>query len=114
MRGSLPDPLKKAFPGLLLPVNLVNQALRMPSFHKETRTRACIFCEIVAGRAPASLVGENSLSIAVLDTGPLREGHTPVIRISSASACRASYRDRRPRPNLMVGGARQKAIPNRP
>ena len=34
---------------------------------------------IVAGRAPVSLVAENSLSIAFLDTGPLREGHTLVI-----------------------------------
>src|SRR5580658_7302246 len=51
----------------------------MPSFHKELRTRPCIFCEIVAGRAPASLVAENTLSLAFLTTGPLRDGHTLVI-----------------------------------
>src|SRR5271169_1510700 len=51
----------------------------MPSFQKEARTEACIFCEIVALRAPASLVGENDLSIAFLTVGPLREGHTLVI-----------------------------------
>ena len=51
----------------------------MPSFQKEARTGPCIFCEIVAGRAPVSLVAENSLSIAFLTTGPLREGHTLVI-----------------------------------
>jgi histidine triad (HIT) family protein len=51
----------------------------MPSFQKEARTAACIFCEIVAQRAPASIVGENDLSIAFLTVGPLREGHTLVI-----------------------------------
>jgi histidine triad (HIT) family protein len=51
----------------------------MPSVHKETRTRPCIFCEIVAGRAPVSLVAEDTLSLAFLTTGPLRDGHTLVI-----------------------------------
>jgi histidine triad (HIT) family protein len=51
----------------------------MPSFQKESRSRTCIFCEIVAGRAPASLLAENSLSIAFLTIGPIREGHTLVI-----------------------------------
>jgi histidine triad (HIT) family protein len=51
----------------------------MPSVHKETRNRPCIFCEIVAGRAPVSLVAENTLSLAFLTTGPLRDGHTLVI-----------------------------------
>ena len=51
----------------------------MPSFKKETRTGTCIFCEIVAGRAFASRVAENSLSIAFLTIGPLREGHSLVI-----------------------------------
>ena len=51
----------------------------MPSFQKEARAGTCIFCEIVAGRARASRVAENSMSIAFLDTGPLREGHSLVI-----------------------------------
>ena len=51
----------------------------MPSVHKETRTRPCIFCKFVAGRAPVSLVAENTLSLAFLTTGPLRDGHTLVI-----------------------------------
>ena len=51
----------------------------MPSFQKEARTGRCIFCEIVAGRAPVSRVAENSLSIAFLTIGPLREGHSLVI-----------------------------------
>jgi histidine triad (HIT) family protein len=51
----------------------------MPSFQKEARTGRCIFCEIVAGRTRASRVAENSLSLAFLDTGPLREGHSLVI-----------------------------------
>ena len=51
----------------------------MPSFQKEARTGTCIFCEIVSGRTRASRVAENSLSLAFLDTGPLREGHSLVI-----------------------------------
>lgn len=51
----------------------------MPSFQKEARAGTCIFCEIVAGRALASRVAENSLSIAFLTIGPLREGHSLVI-----------------------------------
>ncbi len=51
----------------------------MPSFQNEVRTGTCIFCEIVAGRALASRVAENSLSIAFLTSGPLREGHSLVI-----------------------------------
>lgn len=51
----------------------------MPSFQKEARTAPCIFCEIVAGRAPAARIAENSLSIAFLTIGPLREGHSLVI-----------------------------------
>jgi histidine triad (HIT) family protein len=51
----------------------------MPSFQKKAKTEACIFCEIVDKRAPASLVGENELSIAFLTVGPLRDGHTLVV-----------------------------------
>jgi histidine triad (HIT) family protein len=51
----------------------------VPSIQKAPRTAPCIFCEIVAGRVPASLIAENALSIAFLTIGPLREGHTLVI-----------------------------------
>lgn len=42
-------------------------------------TAACIFCEIVAGRAPAHVVDENELSMAILDINPFAEGHCLVI-----------------------------------
>lgn len=42
-------------------------------------TSPCIFCEIVAGRAPASVVGENSAALAFLTIEPLRDGHALVI-----------------------------------
>jgi histidine triad (HIT) family protein len=39
----------------------------------------CVFCEIVAGRAPAHVVGEDELSLALLDINPFTEGHCLVI-----------------------------------
>jgi histidine triad (HIT) family protein len=39
----------------------------------------CIFCEIVAGRAPAERVGERPEALAFLTIGPLREGHALVV-----------------------------------
>ncbi len=39
----------------------------------------CIFCEIVAGRAPAHIVAEDELSLCLLDINPLTEGHCLVV-----------------------------------
>ena len=39
----------------------------------------CIFCEIVAGRAPSSVVYEDELVIAFMDIAPVNPGHTLVI-----------------------------------
>jgi histidine triad (HIT) family protein len=39
----------------------------------------CIFCEIVAGRAPAHVVLEDELSLCLLDINPFTEGHCLVI-----------------------------------
>jgi histidine triad (HIT) family protein len=39
----------------------------------------CVFCEIVAGTSPASLVVQNDLALALLTIGPIRPGHTLVI-----------------------------------
>lgn len=39
----------------------------------------CIFCEIVAGRAPAHRVGENQRALAILDIHPFSAGHTLVL-----------------------------------
>jgi histidine triad (HIT) family protein len=40
---------------------------------------ACIFCAIVAGRAPAHRVLEDELCVAFLDARPLFPGHTLVV-----------------------------------
>jgi len=40
---------------------------------------ACVFCQIVAGRAPADRVGENERALAILDIHPFAAGHTLVI-----------------------------------
>lgn len=42
-------------------------------------TTGCVFCDIVAGRAAADIVGENELSLALVDINPLAEGHCLVI-----------------------------------
>ena len=39
----------------------------------------CAFCEIVAGHAPAHVVDEDELSLALLDIQPFAEGHCLVI-----------------------------------
>ena len=47
--------------------------------------RPCTFCEIVAGRAPASLVYRDDLVCAFLDIQPANPGHLLVIPIEHAS-----------------------------
>ncbi len=39
----------------------------------------CVFCEIVAGRAPAHRVGENDRALAILDIFPYARGHSLVL-----------------------------------
>jgi len=39
----------------------------------------CVFCEIVAGRAPAHRVGENERALAILDISPYAPGHALVL-----------------------------------
>lgn len=40
---------------------------------------ACVFCEIVAGRSPASVVYEDDLSLAIMTIGPVNPGHLLVL-----------------------------------
>ena len=42
-------------------------------------TNDCVFCAIVEGRAPAHVIHEDALSMAVLDINPLSRGHCLVI-----------------------------------
>ena len=39
----------------------------------------CIFCEIIAGRAPASIIHEDEHALVILDLFPVRTGHALVI-----------------------------------
>lgn len=39
----------------------------------------CVFCEIAAGRAPAYIVHQNDLSLAILDIHPYTKGHCLVV-----------------------------------
>jgi histidine triad (HIT) family protein len=39
----------------------------------------CVFCEIVAGRSPASFVQEGDEAVAFMDIGGVNEGHTLVV-----------------------------------
>ena len=40
---------------------------------------ACVFCEIVAGRTPATVVQEWDDALAIVPIGPVVDGHTLVI-----------------------------------
>ena len=42
-------------------------------------TKGCVFCEIVAGRAPAYRVFENTHALVILDIQPFTEGHCLVL-----------------------------------
>jgi len=42
-------------------------------------TSACIFCDIVAGRVPATIVAHNELTVAFLDLRQFHPGHVVVI-----------------------------------
>jgi len=42
-------------------------------------TDGCVFCDIVAGRSPGFIVGQNELAMALLDINPLAAGHCLVI-----------------------------------
>ncbi len=39
----------------------------------------CIFCDIIAGREPASFIYEDELAVAFLDIGPVNPGHALVV-----------------------------------
>jgi len=45
----------------------------MPDDHR------CVFCDIAAGRAPAHVIDEDPLALAILDIHPFAEGHCLVI-----------------------------------
>jgi histidine triad (HIT) family protein len=45
----------------------------------EATGAGCVFCEIVAGRAPASVVHSDETVLALLDIRPLNTGHLMVI-----------------------------------
>lgn len=42
-------------------------------------TGECTFCQIIAGRAPASLVREDALTVAFIDTRQFHAGHVLVV-----------------------------------
>ncbi len=44
----------------------------------------CIFCQIIAGDAPSTMVAENDRAIAFMDIKPITPGHTLVIPRSHA------------------------------
>lgn len=39
----------------------------------------CVFCEIIAKRAPAHIVYEDDATVAFMDIAPIHEGHTLVV-----------------------------------
>jgi diadenosine tetraphosphate (Ap4A) HIT family hydrolase len=45
----------------------------------------CIFCEIIAGQAPASVIRRDEKCLAFLDIHPINPGHLLVVPISHAA-----------------------------
>lgn len=45
----------------------------------EPTKKSCIFCDIVAGRAPAHIIEEDALTLCILDIHPYTRGHCLVI-----------------------------------
>jgi len=45
----------------------------------------CVFCEIIAGRAPASIVHRDETCIAFMDIKPVNAGHLLVVPIAHAT-----------------------------
>jgi len=45
----------------------------------EGTKKSCIFCDIVAGKAPCHKIYEDELSLAILDINPFSRGHCLVI-----------------------------------
>ena len=45
----------------------------------DAREKKCVFCEIVAGRAPAYIIEQDELSMCILDIHPYTKGHCLVI-----------------------------------
>jgi histidine triad (HIT) family protein len=46
---------------------------------------ACVFCDIVAGRSPASVVYRDDSCVAFLDTCPVNPGHLLVVPVRHAT-----------------------------
>lgn len=53
---------------------------RVPSSSpKSLHDESCIFCQILAGKAPATVLYEDDIAIVILDLFPIRVGHTLII-----------------------------------
>ena len=56
----------------------------------------CVFCDIVAGRRPASVVHSDETVLAFLDIRPLNTGHLLVIPRNSGDGFRIRAKSRHP------------------
>ncbi len=52
------------------------------------RVPACVFCAILAGKSPASVVYRDRLACAFMDIAPLTPGHTLVVPLAHAVGLR--------------------------
>jgi diadenosine tetraphosphate (Ap4A) HIT family hydrolase len=51
---------------------------------------ACVFCGILAGEEPASVVAADERVVAFADILPVGEGHTLVVRVGTRWGCTTS------------------------
>ena len=65
---------------------------------------ACVFCDIIAGRSPVSVVYRDEYCIAVMDICPINAGHPLVIPVNHAT----HLADLEPRVGGALFGAAQK------
>jgi diadenosine tetraphosphate (Ap4A) HIT family hydrolase len=52
---------------------------------RESVENSCVFCGIVAGRLPASVVYRDSACVAFMDISPINPGHTLVVPVKHAA-----------------------------
>ena len=53
--------------------------------HQNKNMAECVFCEIVAGRAPASVVYRDEACVAFMDITPVNAGHLLIVPITHAT-----------------------------
>lgn len=60
-------------------VRPARQVPAVAAWHSDVMAKACVFCEIVAGRADAHVVHDDAVGVGFLDVRPVFVGHVLVV-----------------------------------